>query len=161
MGRFLNLIDNEELLMDLDTALNRVPALEAQKKMWCSRTPMNRLGNVDELNNTAVFLASDASTFMTGSDLVIDVSPLFSLHIIQILICAGWLLCVVKRNRNDRPSEPPLRISSPAIFSNKSTPNLYFYNLMGLYTPGFLKFVTFGLTTFIVQISVCTKSKFI
>lgn len=58
----------------MDTALNRVPALEAQKKIWCSRTPMNRLGNVDELNNIAVFLASDASTFMTGSDLVIDVS---------------------------------------------------------------------------------------
>ncbi|RPB29552.1 NAD(P)-binding protein [Terfezia boudieri ATCC MYA-4762] len=56
----------------MDTALNRVPALEAQKKLWCSRTPMNRLGNVDELNNIAVFLASDASTFMTGSDLVID-----------------------------------------------------------------------------------------
>lgn len=57
----------------IDTALNRVPALEAQKKMWCSRTPMNRLGNVDELNSTAVFLASNASTFMTGSDLIIDV----------------------------------------------------------------------------------------
>ncbi|KAF8464367.1 hypothetical protein BDZ91DRAFT_729703 [Kalaharituber pfeilii] len=56
----------------MDTALNRVPALEAQKKLWCSRTPMNRLGNVDELNNIAVFLASDASTFMTGSDLIID-----------------------------------------------------------------------------------------
>lgn len=56
-----------------DTALNRVPALEAQKKMWCSRTPMNRLGNVDELNSIAVFLASNASTFMTGSDLIIDV----------------------------------------------------------------------------------------
>jgi len=58
----------------MDTALNRVPALDAQKKMWCSRTPMNRLGNVDELNNTAIFLASDASTFMTGSDIVVDVS---------------------------------------------------------------------------------------
>lgn len=57
----------------VDTALNRVPALEAQKKMWCSRTPMNRLGNVDELNSIAVFLASNASTFMTGSDLIIDV----------------------------------------------------------------------------------------
>ncbi|CAZ83291.1 unnamed protein product [Tuber melanosporum] len=56
----------------MDTALNRVPALDAQKKMWCSRTPMNRLGNVDELNNTAIFLASDASTFMTGSDIVVD-----------------------------------------------------------------------------------------
>jgi len=60
----------------MDTALNRVPALDAQKKMWCSRTPMNRLGNVDELNNTAIFLASDASTFMTGSDIVVDVSLL-------------------------------------------------------------------------------------
>ena len=54
--------------------MNRVPALEAQKTIWCSRTPMNRLGNVDELNNLAVFLASDGSTFMTGSDVVIDVS---------------------------------------------------------------------------------------
>jgi hypothetical protein len=32
------------------------------------------MGNVDELNNLEVFLASDASSFMTGSDLVIDVS---------------------------------------------------------------------------------------
>lgn len=63
----------------MDTALNRVPALEAQKRLWCSRTPMNRLGNVDELNNIAVFLSSDASTFMTGSDLVIDVSILVTL----------------------------------------------------------------------------------
>ena len=39
---------------------------------------MNRLGNVDELNNIAVFLASDASTFMTGSDLVIDVCNIYT-----------------------------------------------------------------------------------
>ena len=58
----------------MDTALNRVPTL--LKKMWCTRTPMRRLGNADELNNTAIFLASDASTFMTGSDIVVDVSLL-------------------------------------------------------------------------------------
>lgn len=34
---------------------------------------MGRLGNVDELNNIAIFLASNASSFMTGSDLIIDV----------------------------------------------------------------------------------------
>ncbi|CCX04423.1 hypothetical protein FPQ18DRAFT_278112 [Pyronema domesticum] len=56
----------------MDTALNRVPALDAQKVMWNERTPMGRLGNVDELNNLAVFLASDASTYMTGSDLLCD-----------------------------------------------------------------------------------------
>src|SRR6266511_3709899 len=62
----------------MDTALNRVPALDAQKKIWKDMTPQKRLGSVDELNNLAVFLASDASTFMTGSNLLIDVS---SLHI--------------------------------------------------------------------------------
>jgi NAD(P)-dependent dehydrogenase (short-subunit alcohol dehydrogenase family) len=58
----------------MDTALNRVPALDAQKKQWIERTPMARLGAVDELNQLAVFLASDGSTYMTGSDVVIDVS---------------------------------------------------------------------------------------
>lgn len=69
----------------MDTALNRVPALEAQKKIWCSRTPMNRLGDVNELNGLAVFLASDASTFMTGSDCVIDVSLFFVSHLFSSL----------------------------------------------------------------------------
>ena len=37
-------------------------------------TPMNRLGQPDELNGLAVFLASDASGFMTGSNVMCDVS---------------------------------------------------------------------------------------
>lgn len=56
----------------MDTALNRVPALDAQKKIWRGLTPQNRLGNVDELNGLCVFLASDASSFMTGADCIID-----------------------------------------------------------------------------------------
>jgi NAD(P)-dependent dehydrogenase (short-subunit alcohol dehydrogenase family) len=48
----------------MDTALNRVPALDAQKKQWIERTPMARLGAVDELNQLAVFLASDGSTYV-------------------------------------------------------------------------------------------------
>lgn len=56
----------------MDTALNRVPALEAQKKIWRSLTPQNRLGNVDDLNGLAVFLASDSSGFMTGANCIID-----------------------------------------------------------------------------------------
>lgn len=56
----------------MDTALNRVPALDAQKKIWRSLTPQNRLGNVDELNGLCVFLASDSSSFMTGSNVVVD-----------------------------------------------------------------------------------------
>ena len=38
----------------MDTALNRVPALEAQKKIWVDRTPQKRLGAVEDLNNLAV-----------------------------------------------------------------------------------------------------------
>lgn len=56
----------------MDTALNRVPALDAQKKIWTGLTPQARLGAVDDLNGLAVFLASDASGFMTGSNVLID-----------------------------------------------------------------------------------------
>ncbi|RKF80314.1 D-arabinitol 2-dehydrogenase [Golovinomyces cichoracearum] len=56
----------------MDTALNNVPALDAQKKIWKSLTPQKRLGAVDDLNGIAVLLASDASAFMTGSNIVID-----------------------------------------------------------------------------------------
>jgi len=56
----------------VDTALNRVPALDAQKKIWKSLTPQNRLGNVDELNGLCIYLASDSSKFMTGSNCIID-----------------------------------------------------------------------------------------
>jgi NAD(P)-dependent dehydrogenase (short-subunit alcohol dehydrogenase family) len=56
----------------MDTALNRVPALEAQKKIWKSLTPQNRLGAVEDLNGLCVFLASDSSAFMTGSNVIID-----------------------------------------------------------------------------------------
>ncbi|EJT80894.1 D-arabinitol 2-dehydrogenase [Gaeumannomyces tritici R3-111a-1] len=56
----------------MDTALNKVPALDAQKKIWKSMTPQERLGNVDDLNGLCVFLASDSSGFMTGSNVIID-----------------------------------------------------------------------------------------
>lgn len=56
----------------MDTALNRVPALEAQKRIWIDQTPQKRLGAVDDLNNLAVYLASDGSAFMTGNNCIID-----------------------------------------------------------------------------------------
>jgi NAD(P)-dependent dehydrogenase (short-subunit alcohol dehydrogenase family) len=56
----------------MDTALNRVPALDAQKRIWIDHTPQKRLGAVDDLNNLAVYLASDGSAFMTGNNCIID-----------------------------------------------------------------------------------------
>jgi len=36
------------------------------------RTPMRRFGNVDELAGAAIFLASDAASFVTGEILTVD-----------------------------------------------------------------------------------------
>ena len=39
---------------------------------WEERTPMKRIGEPEELKGVAVYLASEASTFTTGSDIVVD-----------------------------------------------------------------------------------------
>lgn len=56
----------------MDTALNRVPALDAQKRIWMDNTPQKRLGAVDDLNNLAVYLSCPGSGFMTGNNAIID-----------------------------------------------------------------------------------------
>ncbi|KAF9077215.1 NAD-P-binding protein [Rhodocollybia butyracea] len=42
------------------------------KKTWESLTPMGRIGEPDDLSGAIVFLASDASRFMTGSEIRVD-----------------------------------------------------------------------------------------
>lgn len=44
------------------------PAIEK----WFSMTPMGRSGKTDELMGIAVYLASDASSFVTGAAYVVD-----------------------------------------------------------------------------------------
>ena len=39
---------------------------------WRRDTPLGRLGEVEDLQGAVVFLASDASTFVTGLDLIVD-----------------------------------------------------------------------------------------
>ena len=44
----------------------------AIREMYANYVPMLRLGRSEELANAALFLASDESSFMTGSDMVVD-----------------------------------------------------------------------------------------
>ncbi|NVM26928.1 MAG: SDR family oxidoreductase [Desulfobacterales bacterium] len=51
--------------MTLSTMTHLFPA-------WESLTPMGRLGEPEELRGAVIYLASDASSYMTGHDLVSD-----------------------------------------------------------------------------------------
>jgi hypothetical protein len=51
-----------------------VPAeqLEAVKKYWAGVMPIGRIGQPSDIGKTAVFLASDDSSFMLGAELLVD-----------------------------------------------------------------------------------------
>ena len=54
------------------TPMNTRPEMVHQTKEFESQTPMQRMASVDEMVGPAVFLASDASSFCTGVDLLVD-----------------------------------------------------------------------------------------
>lgn len=54
------------------TPMNLRPEVAEQRKVFEAETPMGRMAVVDELVGPAVFLASRASSFCTGIDLVVD-----------------------------------------------------------------------------------------
>lgn len=61
-----------------DTDMNRtLLAQQGEKgkelrKTWEQETPMGRLGTPHELKGVVVFLASDAASFVTGSEIIVD-----------------------------------------------------------------------------------------
>lgn len=55
------------------TALNEKLLTETDRgKEFLTRTPMGRFGQVEELAGAAIFLASDAASFVTGEVMVVD-----------------------------------------------------------------------------------------
>lgn len=54
----------------MDTALNR--SFKGLFNDWKGKTPMGRLGDVDELTCACIYLATPASSYCTGTDILID-----------------------------------------------------------------------------------------
>lgn len=52
--------------------LVRFPDMQAAQREWGARHPMRRLGEPEEVARAALFLACDDSSFMTGTDLLVD-----------------------------------------------------------------------------------------
>ena len=55
-----------------DTVLNEGDALREPRRAWVSRTPMGRMGRIDELTGVIVMLCSPAGSYITGADIVVD-----------------------------------------------------------------------------------------
>ena len=56
----------------LGDRINAAPNPEQQRKNFIARQPMGRLGTAQEVANLVLFLASDESRHVTGSELVVD-----------------------------------------------------------------------------------------
>lgn len=54
------------------TPMNTRPEMVYQTKEFEQQTPMGRMASVDEMVGPAIFLASDASSYCTGVDLLVD-----------------------------------------------------------------------------------------
>ncbi len=68
-GVRVNAIAPGFILTDLTNKLWSIPTMQ---KWGLANTPLKRLGQVDDLIGTAIFLASKASAFMTGQVLYVD-----------------------------------------------------------------------------------------
>lgn len=56
----------------MDTILNEGDGLEKARRIWASRNPMGRMGKPWELQGVVVLLCSQAGSYVTGADFVVD-----------------------------------------------------------------------------------------
>ena len=60
------------LFTNFISTLNQRPEVAEQLKALAADTPLGRIASVDEMIGPAVFLASQASAFCTGVNLLVD-----------------------------------------------------------------------------------------
>ena len=56
----------------MNTPAIQLPHLKKFHKAWAAETPMGRLGEVEDLQGALLYLVSEASSFVTGQNMVID-----------------------------------------------------------------------------------------
>ena len=56
----------------MDTILNEGDGIAEHRRIWAERNPTGRMGSPSELTGTIVLLASDAGSYINGSDIVVD-----------------------------------------------------------------------------------------
>lgn len=56
----------------MDTILNEGDGIAEHRQIWAERNPSGRMGHPSELTGVVVLLASKASTYINGTDIVVD-----------------------------------------------------------------------------------------
>jgi NAD(P)-dependent dehydrogenase (short-subunit alcohol dehydrogenase family) len=56
----------------MDTILNEGEGLAEHRAIWANRTPYGRMGKPEELTGAIILLASNAGSYITGADIVVD-----------------------------------------------------------------------------------------
>ncbi|KIL87471.1 gluconate 5-dehydrogenase [Fusarium avenaceum] len=56
----------------MDTILNEGEGLTEHRAIWAKRTPYGRMGKPEELTGAIILLASNAGSYITGADIVVD-----------------------------------------------------------------------------------------
>lgn len=60
-------------------------------EQWLEHTPMRRMGRPSELQGAVVWMASEASSFMTGANIVsFQLEPGYSVELTWFVLGCGW-----------------------------------------------------------------------
>lgn len=56
----------------IDTVLNEGDGLAEHRRIWTERTPFGRMGQPEELTGAIILLVSQAGSYITGTDILVD-----------------------------------------------------------------------------------------